>query len=60
MKGDAMLDTKKRPRYVQIHTSGPVYRCAATEAAMLVTFGHARYVDQRGGTVIQIKERDNG
>jgi len=55
-----MLDTKKRPRYVQIHTSGPVYRCAATEAAMLVTFGHARYVDQRGGTVIQIKERDNG
>jgi len=46
----------KPTRHIQFKRRGPVYRCAATQAAMLVTFGCARYVDQRGGTVTRRKE----
>jgi len=49
----------KPTRHIQFKRRGPVYRCAATEAAKLVTFGRARYVDQRGGTVIRLKESAN-
>ena len=55
-----MSKPKKFTRHIMITPAGPVLSTTASEAAMLITFGRARYVDQLGARVFLIKESDNG